>query len=838
MQDEQQQINQLLKQVLPMETQQAFAFLERSEAPDTVVNQVALLLSPSTTRTLFLEHRGLLGQVSADVERQDLSGQHIDHIRFIKPLGQGGMGSVYLAEDTRLQRQVAVKALHKNHQISEAVQERFRREALILSQLDHPNICRIHQLLEAESNDYLVLELVGGNTLDAAAFKRLARPQKFNVAFGLLRALQAAHAKNIIHRDIKPDNIMLDDQGQVKVLDFGISRLSEGSQSANERPGTKTVQSGQTMAGVVMGTLTYMSPEQAAGEEVTTASDVYSLGLVFQELFSNTPVYQQGLTAEQLLQHSSAAQTQKPVDLPHDLEQLIERMKARSPAERPTAIEAIAVLQRIQQKPVRRLRWLIAASVLLLAGLGISKHIIDLNHEREQADLARAQAEQVTAFMTSIFTVSNPYLEHAPELTAEQLLDRGAQRLDDELRDQPELKALLKATMGDVYHVMGELDQAQALLQDAYQQVQQNPAFSPQNKATITSMFATLVMDQGDYALAEQLFNETLNWLPPNSEAALKNMNWLVLIHNRLNQYEQGLAMTATIRQAMNRQPGFDPNILIDALNAEGMMLQGTGDLAAAEQRFTEALQQADHHEGADFSTRVNLLGNLAGVYIATGRDEDSLRLRQQVVTLSEEQLPENHPDLIGHYDNLAVDYYYLDDLEQARFWNKRSLDVFAALAAGNPEQNDDFDYSYNMTLANYGVLLTRSEQWQEAKTVFTDVVNNFSRLLGEQHKTVADYVYDLARVSFQLGEYDQAERLVTRALAIHDQIDVPHSSREVKTWLLKAKLLHHQQDLAALQVWQQQVMDWLQSAEPVNEDFIALAEEQFAEWAADLSAQ
>ncbi len=168
MSDEKQQVNALLQQALSMETQQAFDFLAASDANDAVVNQVVLLLSPSTTRTAFMEGRGLLDSALKEQPVTDLSGSQIQNIKIIKPLGHGGMGAVYLAEDTTLQRQVAVKVLHNSNQLNQAVQERFRREALILSQLDHPNICRIYNLIEAETVDYLVLELVAGETLKQA----------------------------------------------------------------------------------------------------------------------------------------------------------------------------------------------------------------------------------------------------------------------------------------------------------------------------------------------------------------------------------------------------------------------------------------------------------------------------------------------------------------------------------------------------------------------------------------------------------------------------------------------------------------------------------------------
>ncbi|MCB1581979.1 MAG: serine/threonine-protein kinase [Marinicella sp.] len=826
-----QQIDELLKKVLIMETQEAFDYLESVKADDEVINQVALLLKPSKTRTVFLQERGLMDAIIRPKQRVDLSGTTIKNFKLLKPLGEGGMGAVYLGEDTTLQRQVAIKALHNSHQISPKIQDRFRREALILSQLDHPNICRIYNLIETEQSDYLVLELIKGKTLKQTHLQQLSRARKFDIALALLEALKTAHSKNIIHRDLKPENIMINDKGEVKVLDFGISRLGESArtdQTAGEHHPEKT---SQTVQGTVMGTLTYMSPEQAAGEDLTTASDIYTMGLVFQEIFSKTAVYADHLTAEQLLKLSTAANTQVPTDLSQDLTQLIQRMKSKVPAERPTAIDAIELLEKIRNKPARRLKYGLVAVLLLIASLSVYKHINDLNRERQLAQIAREQAEQVTEFLTSIFKVSNPYLQQAEDITAINLLEQGAQRIDTELKEQPQLQAFLKATIGDVYHVMGLLDQAESLLKKAYNSIQTVPDVNQQIHASIASMYGTLRMDQGAYEEAEALFQEAIAVIGNKAAAeTLANKNNLALIYNRLNQFEKTIKTTDEIITIYKQHPEYDLNILLNALNTSGMAKQVSGNLTGAENSFQKALDiiKANPTAEIDFSNESNLMGNLAGVYSATGRSVESLELRKKVVEVSEQLLPENHPDLIGAYDNLAVDYYFLDDLEQAKFWNKKSLEVFENLASENQHQDDNFNYSYSMTLANYGVLLTRSNDYQQAEFVFSQVIENMSGILGAEHKTVADYVQELANVKLNLGLDDEAFILAEQAIEVFANDGIPFSSRELKAWIIKATVLNRRGLYDEVNAIEVKMKAELAAMEPVSEKLLNFANEKF----------
>ena len=325
----------------------------------------------------------------------DLLGTRIGRIRIVAPLGKGGMGSVYVGFDERLQRRVALKAIQEGRLDAEA-RARFLREARVLSQLRHPNICLIHDYLEGDGRDFLVLELVEGRNLKEVILSQSTTPAlKMRIARQIASALAASHRAGIIHRDLKPANIMVTDTDEVKILDFGLARgttnglnpldlmvsapatdvptsepADDSSASMTETTIGVTAAGGSdadsdylvTRLGVVVGTLSYMSPEQARGEVVTAASDIYSYGLVMQELFTGRTAYEPGLRPFDQLARATGGQTLPVAGLEPDLTQLINRLKDPVPSVRPSAVDVLRLLDWIADRPRRRFR--------RIAGLG------------------------------------------------------------------------------------------------------------------------------------------------------------------------------------------------------------------------------------------------------------------------------------------------------------------------------------------------------------------------------------------------------------------------------------------------------------------------------------
>ena len=352
----------------------------------------------------------------------------ISHYEVIGPLGEGGMGEVYVAFDTTLQRKVALKAVRRAHRLDESARARLLREARILSQLDHPNICRIYDYVAVDDADYLVLELIDGRSLRDALRAGLDRTARMSVAEQVMRALAVAHAAGVIHRDLKPENIMLLPNGDVKVLDFGLARAFESpttdaggrisnrdlaaaidDQAATMLPADPlTSHTGivHTAAGAVMGSPVYMSPEQARGEPATTASDLFAFGLLLQELYTGQRPYQTGLDVHALLEARGRGETAPADGVLRDIGDLITRLKALAPSHRPTALETADRLRRIRETPARRLRYAAAiVAVLAIAGAGI-KYSVDVTRERtaavnsrEDAIRRRGQAEALIGFM-------------------------------------------------------------------------------------------------------------------------------------------------------------------------------------------------------------------------------------------------------------------------------------------------------------------------------------------------------------------------------------------------------------------------------------------------------
>ena len=232
-----------------------------------------------------------------------LVGSKLRQFNIVAALGQGGMGDVYAAYDENLKRKVAVKAISPGRGLTPIAKARFLREAQLLSQLDHPGICRIYDYLEIDGSDFLILELIEGQTLREAD-DDLDFGAKLDIAIQIAAVLDTAHTEGIVHRDLKPDNVMLTPDGQVKLLDFGLARSLdeedgglpiEADIQETSRPDqdqTLALSLDTTMPGIILGTPMFMSPEQANSEPVTPAADLYSFGLLLQWLFTGVNAYE------------------------------------------------------------------------------------------------------------------------------------------------------------------------------------------------------------------------------------------------------------------------------------------------------------------------------------------------------------------------------------------------------------------------------------------------------------------------------------------------------------------------------------------------------------------
>src|SRR5262245_32594119 len=220
----------------------------------------------------------------AEQQIQAMVGQCISHYQILSRLGAGGMGEVYLAEDLKLARKVAIKFLPPSLTADEEARRRLMHEARAAAALDHPNICTIHEVGDEDGRSFIVMQYIEGETLAARiARERLELRQALAIAIQVAEALQEAHQHRIIHRDIKPQNLMLTPRGQVKVLDFGLAKVARKRVEAPEEADTSSLMS---TPGAIVGTALYMSPEQARGERLDVRSDIFSFGATLYEVVS------------------------------------------------------------------------------------------------------------------------------------------------------------------------------------------------------------------------------------------------------------------------------------------------------------------------------------------------------------------------------------------------------------------------------------------------------------------------------------------------------------------------------------------------------------------------
>ena len=223
----------------------------------------------------------------------DLAGLTIAHYRVPKKIGEGGMSVVYRSHDSRLKRDVAIKALPDVYADDPERKARFEREARLLATLTRPNIAAIHGLEEHEGKRFLVLELVEGQTLVERLKKgRIPLDETLDICRQIAEGLEAAHEKGVIHRDLKPANVMITADDKVKILDFGLAKAMAGESQAADATNSPTIDETMTRPGVILGTAAYMSPEQARGKTVDKRADIWAFGCLLFECLTGRSAFQ------------------------------------------------------------------------------------------------------------------------------------------------------------------------------------------------------------------------------------------------------------------------------------------------------------------------------------------------------------------------------------------------------------------------------------------------------------------------------------------------------------------------------------------------------------------
>jgi serine/threonine protein kinase/Flp pilus assembly protein TadD len=294
------QVKEILTAVLGLEPSERAAYLDKLCAADpTLRKEVESLLASHEKAENFLEEPelGPLDDLFPSSRDRSLPGQSIGTYQILEEIGHGGMGVVYKAKDTKLGRLVALKFLPRALTEDAEALERFNREARAASALNHPNICTVHDIGEYQGQPFIVMELLEGETLkERIAHKPLPKGQLLEFAIQIADALDAAHGRGVVHRDIKTANIFITRRQQPKVLDFGLAKLFPRPGPVRERAGI-TTRSGQpleeqeTDPGVALGTVAYMSPEQARGEKVDARCDLFSFGAVLYEMATGRPAF-------------------------------------------------------------------------------------------------------------------------------------------------------------------------------------------------------------------------------------------------------------------------------------------------------------------------------------------------------------------------------------------------------------------------------------------------------------------------------------------------------------------------------------------------------------------
>ena len=703
--------------------------------------------------------------------------------RLIKEIGRGGMGIVYLADraDGTFEQRAAVKRIRMGLDTDEVL-ARFLRERQILARLQHPGIAR---LIDGGADDrgrpYFVMEYVDGEPITAYCNRRsLTVDQRVTLFLAACRAVEFAHRTLVIHRDLKPSNILVTGEGELKLLDFGIAKVLSGeADDAVDR--TQTAMPALTPA--------YASPEQVRGEPATTATDVYGLGGVLYELLTDRRAHDVPDTSplayvREILERDPAPPSAMVSGVTRrrlrgDLDAVVLTALRREPDARYGSVGALcddlerylkgvpvqarrAPLMLRARKFVARHRIGVAATAVLAIAVtvGVSATI----WQARQTARAAARTQAVTTFLTSIFQESDPSAARGATITARELLDRGAARVERELVDQPDVQAEMFRVIGELYRQLGLLDQAGPLLERAVAVATAVSGADSREVAAALDRWGVLLWDRGEYPQAASTLERALairrKVHGAQSEEVSATLGALASVYSDLGRDEEAEALhreTYQIDRAL-----YGDESLVSATSAANLAikLEERGAIEEAKALHRRVLDVRRRLGGPDHPDVAESLLALGVLLSKNGEYDEAERCLREALASSQRVLGPAHHKVAHIMDNLATLLEHRGALSEAVATAREALEVRRrVLPAGHPD--------LGLSINNFATLSFRLGFFGDAERGFREALDLFTRTLGPDHNYTSTSMANLALAVRERGALADAETLARRALAI-----------------------------------------------------------------------
>jgi serine/threonine-protein kinase len=722
-------VKELFQSALERDANERAAFLAEACNGDGALRaEVESMIACHEEASSFIEAPAfdIAAELLANEEMESVEGRRIGPYKLIREIGRGGMGAVYLAvrDDDQYHKQVAVKLI-KRGMDTDFIVQRFRNERQILANLDHPNIAR---LLDGGATEdglpFFVMDYIEGKPIDVyCESNRLPTIERLKLFRSVCSAVHYAHQNLVIHRDIKPGNILITADGSPKLLDFGIAKLLNPELSAQTIDQTATV--------LRLMTPDYASPEQVKGARVTTASDVYSLGVLLYELLTGHRPYRlKDSSPDEIAQVICEKEPDKPSDsigkirrgraeleanqkseirnpksLRGDIDNIVLMAMRKEPQRRYSSVEQFSedIRRHLEGLPViarkdtftyraskfvRRNKVAVAAAAVvcltLLAGIVATTREAKVAagqaklaaEQRDTGRIETVKAERIKSFLQDMLS----YRNKGPDVKVVEVLDEAGRQIETELNDEPEVKAELHQTIGHTYVSLRLFDRAEHHLQAALKLRREIYGEQHLKVAETLASLGGVFLVKGDYATAS-------------------------------SYYEKALAMQRAL-------PGGDNVTLANITREYGAAQRFLGNEQTAIPLYREALDWFRKHYGDEHEMVATLYNDLAGLYREQGKLDDAI----------------------------------VND--------ERSLEIFRKLSSRSP--------SMAHTLQELAMALAEKGEYKQAETLGHEALDLRRQVFGENHPDVANSLHELGWLAFLKHDYVTAEAENRKALDIY----------------------------------------------------------------------